>query len=170
MGFYVVIRGPLGSGKSTLSRRLTRLFGGEHIAIDQILVEYGLEEWEEGYISEKSFLRANRIAIKRANPPLRRGIPVIFDGNFYWESALSDLLARLPFPHVVITLKVSLETCVSRDAGRNPPHGPDAAKEVYEKATAFEYGISVDADGSDVGSRNSSPIFLEITDPPFSCR
>lgn len=44
MTYYVVVRGPLGVGKSTVSSRLAEIIGADHILIDRILEEHGLEE------------------------------------------------------------------------------------------------------------------------------
>jgi hypothetical protein len=72
----------------------------------------------------------------------------VIDGNFSWRTAVDDLVARLRFPHVVFTLKVPLSVCLPRDAGRRAPLGSDAVREVYEKATTFDYGVGVDATGA----------------------
>lgn len=144
--YYVIIRGPLGSGKSTISEQLARDINAEHISVDKILDEFGLtRDKEEGYISQKSFLRANEIAVNRALPILQQGGRVIFDGNFYWISQLDDLLNSLDFANEVFTLQISLEECIRRDSGRKPPHGEDAARAVYKKTTEFTYGIEIDA-------------------------
>ena len=148
MAYYVIVRGPLGAGKTTVSDRIADQIAASHIAIDEILEKYGLERWDEDCISEGSFLDANGIAAKQAMADLQRGVPVVIDGNFYWKSAVKDLEKRLPFPHVVLTLKVSLAVCIARDAQRAPPHGAEAAAEVYAKATSFDYGIPLDATGS----------------------
>jgi predicted kinase len=144
MGFYVIIRGPLGIGKSTVSARLATEIRGEHIFIDQILDEHNL--WDSGRASE--FLRANRFAAELSGPLLANGTPVIFDGNFYWKSVLADLLGRLDYPHVVFTLRAPLGVCIDRDRGRTQPYGASAAKAVFSKSTRFDYGRVVDATGS----------------------
>ena len=148
MAYYVIVRGPLGAGKTTVSDRLARQIDASRIAIDQILEEYDLERWDEGCISEGSFLEANAIAARQALGDLRRGVPVVLDGNFYWKSAVEDLLRRLPFPHVVFTLHAPLSVCLDRDAMRTPPHGAEATREVYSKTTSFDYGTPLDASGS----------------------
>jgi len=148
MSFCVVVRGPLGSGKSTLSRRLAASIGGIYVSIDRILEEHDLEKWEGGYVSERSFLRANAFAVRQARPLLRQGTPVVIDGNFYWHTVVEDLLARLRFPHVVFTLKVPLAECIARDAGRVPSYGREATEEVFRKTTGFDCGEVVDATGT----------------------
>jgi len=148
LAFYLIIRGPLGAGKTTVSAGVAKAVAGRHIFIDEILEKYDLEEWEEGYISERSFLRANEIAAGEAEFLLRRGTPVVFDGNFYHRRVLKDLEARLPFLHAVFTLRAPLSLCIARDCARTPTYGAEAAREVFEKTTSFDYGTVVDATGS----------------------
>ena len=143
MSYYVVIRGPLGVGKSAVSRKLAQRIGAVYISIDQILDDQGL--WESGRLSE--FLRANDFVISRARASLDRGVPVVIDGNFYWKSQIRDLVGRLRGHHYVVTLKAPLKVCIARDGGREPSHGRKAARQVYAKSTRFEYGIGLDATG-----------------------
>ncbi len=140
-GYVVIIRGPLGVGKTTVSQRLATELGAEYISIDRILDDE--EIWDEGALSE--FLRANDFAAPRAELALPQGTPVIFDGNFYWEAQIADLVGRLPYPHFAFTLEAPLAVCIERDARRNPPHGNEAARQVFENTTRFDYGIKVDA-------------------------
>lgn len=142
--YYIIIRGPLGVGKSTISEGLSRKLDAEHIAIDRILDEFE-KEWEDGYISQKSFIKANRIASGRAEALLKKGRPVIFDGNFYHQSQIEDLIKRLDYPHYVFTLKAPLKICIDRDSRRDKKHGADAAEAVYKKSLGFGYGIVIDA-------------------------
>jgi predicted kinase len=141
VSYYVIVRGPLGVGKTACAERLAQQIGAEYISIDRILDEHGL--WESGRLSE--FLRANRVAAARAQPCLARGRPVVFDGNFYWRSQLKDLIGRLPYPHYVYTLEAPLTVCIERDRRRDPPHGEQGARAVYAKSTRFAYGIAIDA-------------------------
>jgi predicted kinase len=143
MGFYIIIRGPLGVGKSYVSERLAKELPARHISIDRILEDQGL--WEAGRISE--FLKANEFAAKQAERFLAKGTHVIFDGNFYWKSVLEDLVRRLEYPHYVFTLQAPLSVCIERDSRRSHPYGSTAAKAVYSKTSRFDYGIVVDASG-----------------------
>lgn len=146
MGYYIIIRGPLGSGKSTVSKRLSTSLKAKRISIDKILDQHHLEKWENGYISQGSFLKANEIAVVNATNFLEKGRVVIFDGNFYYKSQIKDLLKRLRnYKSYVFTLKVPLEVCIERDSKREKPLGAKAATEVYNKSTEFDYGIGVDA-------------------------
>ncbi|PIN87498.1 hypothetical protein COV12_03540 [Candidatus Woesearchaeota archaeon CG10_big_fil_rev_8_21_14_0_10_32_24] len=145
MSFYVIIRGPLGCGKSTIAERLSKELNAEHISVDHILDEHDLtNDKEEGYISQRSFKKANEMIVPKAKEYLNHGTPMIFDGNFYWKSQIEDLIEKLNFPHYVFTLKAPLEVCIERDRNRNKPHGEIAARVVYNKTTEFDYGTLID--------------------------
>ncbi|MGA8664234.1 MAG: ATP-binding protein [Thermoplasmata archaeon] len=141
MSFYVVLRGPLGVGKTTVARALTDRLVADYLSIDRILEQEGL--WVAGRLSE--FLRANTFAAAEAEGFLARGTPVVFDGNFYWKTQLEDLAARLRYPHFVFTLNAPLRVCIERDRRREHPYGSQATREVYAKSTKFDYGVGLDA-------------------------
>lgn len=148
---YIIIRGPLGCGKSTISKKLAKDLGAEYLAVDRILDEFDLtKDKEEGYISQKSFFKANEIIAKRAKKFLEKGKTVIFDGNFYWKSAIEDLISRLHYSHQVFTLRASVETCIARDEERGKTHGEAAARVVHKKSTSFEYGEIIDTENKGI--------------------
>lgn len=143
--FFIIIRGPLGCGKSTIAKRLAEVLNAEYIPIDRVLDGHDLtKDKEAGYISQKSFIKANEIITPKAKKNLQSGISVIFDGNFYWKSQIDDLIGRLDFPYLVFTLKAPLKVCIQRDSLRAKTHGEDVARAVYKKATEFDYGIIID--------------------------
>jgi len=151
MTFYIIIRGPLGIGKSTIAERLSKELKAKYVPIDRILDEHDLtRDKEEGYISQRSFKKVNEIAVKRVKRKLENGNPVVFDGNFYWKSQIEDLIERLDFPHYVFTLNASLEACIKRDAERAKTHGKDAAEAVYKKSTSFTHGETINTEGKNV--------------------
>lgn len=143
MVYYVIIRGPLGCGKSTIAKAISKKLEAKYFAIDKILDDYDLKEWEEGYVSQKSFIRANEIAAKEAKIDLEKGVPIVFDGNFYWKSQIEDLIKRLNHSHYTFTLKAPLKICIERDMKRNKIHGKDATEAVYKKSTEFDYGTII---------------------------
>jgi predicted kinase len=145
MSFYIIIRGPLGCGKSTIAKALAKRLNAKYISVDKTLKRYGLEnDWEDGYISQKSFKLANDIIVSGALKALESGKPAIFDGNFYWKSQIKDLVKKINFQHQVFTLKAPLLVCIARDNNRKKPHGKDAAYAVHKKSTEFDEGISID--------------------------
>jgi thymidylate kinase len=145
VSFFVVIRGPLGIGKTTVAQSLAKAIGGRWISVDQILEEFHLEEWKDGYISEASFLRTNDVVERQALRWLEAGTPVVVDGNFYWPSQVDDLTGRLPYPSRVFTLQGPVELCIARDAGRKLSSGEEGARAVFAKSTSFRRGIPLDA-------------------------
>lgn len=145
MSFYVIIRGPLGGGKSTIAERLSKILKAKYFAVDRVLDKHDLtKEREDDYISQKSFIKVNEIIVPNAKRILDSDEPVIFDGNFYWQSQIDDLITRLNFPHYVFTLKAPLEICIERDRQREKTHGEDAARAVYKKSTRSDYGTVID--------------------------
>ncbi|HIH42060.1 MAG TPA: AAA family ATPase [Candidatus Nanoarchaeia archaeon] len=148
MSFYIIIRGPLGCGKSTIAKALSKRLNAKYFAIDKILEDHNLEEWKEGYISEESFSKANEIAAKKARRYLEKGLSAVFDGNFYYKNQIEDLIKRLDFPHYAFTLKAPLNVCIERDSKRKEPHGKDAAEAVYRKSAEFDYGIVINTSKS----------------------
>lgn len=145
MSYYIIIRGPLGCGKTTISEKLAGIIKAKYFAVDRVLDEHNLtSDKEDGYISQKSFRKANEIIANEAIGVLQKGQPIIFDGNFYWKSQIDDLISRLDFPHYVFTLKAPVEVCIDRDSKREKTHGKDAAVVVHAKSTEFTYGIEID--------------------------
>jgi predicted kinase len=128
-------------GKTTVSSRVATKVGASVVSIDQILDERGL--WVSGRLSE--FLQANAIAAGAANRLLRSGVPVIFDGNFYWKSQILDLRRRVRWPFFAFTLNAPVEVCIQRDRGREVPHGEEAARAVFTKVAKVACGTEVDA-------------------------
>jgi broad-specificity NMP kinase len=148
MSFYIIIRGPLGCGKSTISERIAKILKAKYFAVDRYLDKHNLtEDKEEGYISQKSFFKVNEVISKEAKPLLKKGKPIVFDGNFYWKSVLDDLISKIKSPHYVFTLKAPLRVCIERDSKRDKTHGKDAAQAVYKKSTSFTYGTTIDTEG-----------------------
>ncbi|MGA7924296.1 MAG: ATP-binding protein [Thermoplasmata archaeon] len=146
--FYVIVRGPLGVGKTTVARALAKAIGATYISIDRILEERDLEEWAGGYISEEALRRANVFAADEARTILEVRRPVIVDGNFYWRSQIEDLESRLRYPHAIVKLEAPLEVCVERDAMREVSLGREGAEMVYAKSLECGQGIPVPATGS----------------------
>ena len=145
MTYYIIIRGPLGCGKSTIAKELSKILEAKCFLIDEVVDKHKLfKDKEEGYISQNTFIKANEIIVPEAKKILNKGTPVIFDGNFYWKSQIEDLVKRLKYPHRIFTLKAPLKVCIDRDKKREKALGKDAARVVYKKTTEFDYGTIID--------------------------
>ncbi len=145
MTFYIIIRGPLGVGKSTISRKLAEELKAEYISIDKVLSENKLDQVECD-IPENNFIQANDAIIPKAQELLSKGTPIIFDGNFYFYRQISHLIENLEGRHYVFTLSASLETCLQRDRNRENNCGELAAKAVYNLVSRVRYGQSIDTE------------------------
>jgi len=150
---YIILRGPLGCGKSTISSALAKILHAKYISIDRIVDNPKLvtREIEKGYISQKNFFKANEIAVKKIKKGLEAKRLVIFDGNFYWKSQITDLIKRLKrYNGKVFTLKASVKTCIQRDSNREKSCGKIAAKVVHKKSTSFKYGYEIKTENKSI--------------------
>ena len=152
MSYYIIIRGPLGIGKSTVAKSLAKFLNGKYSSIDDVLAENGLDKIDknEGSIPVKNFIKGNEIVIPKIKQSLDNGKVVIIDGNFYHQEQIIHLENNLPFKHYVFTLKATLEVCIKRDAERKNSYGEDAATAVYNLVSAFDYGIIINTENKTV--------------------
>lgn len=145
MGYYVIIRGPLGIGKSTIAKMLARRLRGEYVSIDLLLKKYGLDKIEGKCIPLKNFIKVNETIAPRLKKKLNEGKVVIIDGNFYHKKQIEHLTKKVTLPHFVFTLKAPLSACIRRDSNRQREYGKSAAKEVYKLVSRFDCGIPINA-------------------------
>ncbi len=118
----------------------------DYISVDEVIDRHSLDsDKEDGFISQKSFKRANDFIAEIAKPLLDAKKPIVIDGNFYWQSQIDDLSEKLVYPHAIFSLDAPLEVCIKRDAMRDNSLGADATKVVYKKTMSVEAGRKVDA-------------------------
>lgn len=144
----IIIRGPLGIGKSTIAKGLAKVLESEYLSMDEIIDSNGLNnnKAKDGGISEKSFLKADEILLPLAQNKLSKGKVVIIDGNFYRKSQIEDLKSKINTKSYIFTLKAPLETCIERDSKRKRVYGKDAAQAVYNLVSKFDYGFNINTD------------------------
>ncbi len=150
---YIIIRGPLGIGKSTIAKRLAKSLGGKYFSIDKILEDLELNEVDEtlGCISPESFIKANEAVIPKAKKILKSGKIIVFDGNFYHKEQLEHLRKNLSdYRGYIFTLQAPLEVCIERDSKRKDGFGKGAAKAVYNLTTRFDAGTIINTYGQSV--------------------
>jgi len=141
MVFYIIIRGPAGSGKTTLAIKLAEIYNGKHINIDKVKKILGLRH------SEAEKLAANEIVISEALHWLEKGKIVIMDEVLYYEKQL-DQLESLPCQKYIFSLKAPLGECLQRNKKRRVSRGrkttSNAIKLVYGLVSKIKKGIEID--------------------------
>ena len=142
---YIIIRGPLGIGKTTIAKKLATILKAEYISIDSLLDKHNLNKVDKNKgISLKNFIKANKIIILKIRKKLAKAKIVILDGCFYHKEQIEHFIRHLPEPYYVFTLKAPLEVCIKRDSKRKKVYGKDAAKAVFK--LGFDYGTLINAD------------------------
>lgn len=147
MSYFVIIRGPLGCGKTTIAKKLSKILKAEYFSIDEVLAKYKLDkvDSEAETIPVENFIQANKKILPKVRTLLKKNVPVIFDGNFQHKQALEHLKQELPYQGYIFTLKAPLRVCIERDMGRAKSYGVDAVKALYKLTHRFAYGTTIDA-------------------------
>jgi len=145
MAYFIIIRGPLGIGKTTIARALAKILNAEYISIDKVLEENGLDREDNNFVPE-DFIKANEIMLPKIRGELSKGKIVIFDGCFYFKEQIKHFQRNLSFKGYIFNLKADVETCIQRDGKRKKVYGEKAAREVHNLTSKFDYGINIDTD------------------------
>lgn len=153
----IIIRGPLGVGKTTISRILAERMGAKYISIDKLLADAKLDRIDP---KTRSIPLANFLAVQEDILPemdsLLERQSIVIDGNFYYREQIDFFARNFKFNLFVITLKAKLETCVDRDKKRasarvslngNISYGRKATEEIYALVSKFDEGFVVDTEG-----------------------
>lgn len=147
MSYFIIIRGPAGVGKSTISRLLAKNLKAEVIHFDKVMRELNLNYIKgDKWIPLHKFLKADEKIIPELKERLRKGKKIIVEGNFYHKEHIKDITRNLNFPHFVLTLKAPLRECLRRDKTRKELGG-QAVKEVFKLVSAFDFGITINTTG-----------------------
>jgi len=159
MGYFIILRGPLGIGKTTISKKLSKILGAHHVSMDEVLEKNGLDKVDEnaGCIPLENFIKADELILPKIREKLDRSRIVIFDGCFYHKKQIEHLISSLNFPNFVFTLKAPLTVCIERDSKRQKPLGQDAAEAVHNLVSKFDYGKIINA------GKSEKEIIREIT-------
>jgi len=143
----IIIRGPLGVGKTTIAQKLAKILNAQHIQIDKVLSENNMGQ--VGDISLVDFLKVNELILPKLKKILAANGTALIDHNFYYKEQLDDLKDKIG-DVVVIDLKAKLATCIKRDEARERVYGKEAATAVYNLVSNFDYGIPINTEHKDV--------------------
>ncbi len=145
MSFFIIIRGPLGVGKTTIAKKLAKILNAKYISIDLVLEKNDLDLVEgEKCIPAKNFIKANEIILPKIKEGLNQEKIIILDGCFYHQEQIRNLIQNLSAPYYIFTLKAPLEVCIKRDSRRKKKHGKEATKAVHHLVSEFDYGTAID--------------------------
>jgi shikimate kinase len=138
----IVIRGPLGAGKSTISKILAQELDLEYISLDQLLDDYKLVPENSEGIPLESYLKANQIILDLRNSSQKS---FIVDGCFYYQEQIDDIQSKFPDNNEIFTLCSNVETCIERDSKRPKVYGEDSARFVHMITTKIKAGHEIDS-------------------------
>lgn len=136
----IVIRGPLGVGKTTVSKILAQNLHAEYISLDKILDDNNLIPPDADGIPLETFLKANEIILDLANNSKNT---LIVDGCFYYQEQIDDVLKKFDNTIFIFTLICDVETCIERDSKRSDVYGEDSARFVYMITTRIKAGFEI---------------------------
>ncbi|MFH1915785.1 MAG: AAA family ATPase [Nanoarchaeota archaeon] len=133
MAEIIILRGPLGVGKTTIGQLLAKKLNGVVIEYDTVLSQNKLDTIppKERCIPLTNFLKADKIVIPCIKLALASGKTVILVGCFYHAQHITHLQKAFGRKIQVLTLTAPLKTCIRRDSRRKKPYGKEAAKAVY---------------------------------------
>jgi len=137
----IVIRGPLGVGKTTVSKLLSRNLHLEYLSLDKIVDDNNLVPPDADGIPLESYLKANDIIFNLAN---QRGNSFLIDGCFYYQEQIDDLVKKFDDNVVIFTLTSHVEKCIERDSKRPKVYGEDSARFVHMVTTKIQAGHEID--------------------------
>ncbi|MBI5223584.1 AAA family ATPase [Candidatus Micrarchaeota archaeon] len=151
VGYFIIIRGPLGIGKTTISKLLAKRLKAHYVSIDRILEKQRLDKVDEKAksIPADNFIKATETELPDIKEAIKKGKIIVFDGCFYHKEQIEHLIASLPGTQHIFSLKAPLEMCVERDSKRKRNLGKEATTVVYRLVSKLEYGINIDATGMD---------------------
>ena len=145
MSYFIIIRGPLGIGKSSIAEELAKRLDALYVPIDEVLERHGLDKiGDEGCIPLVNFLKADECILPDVQKAFAEGKIVIFDACFYHREHIEHIIEELNAPHYVFTLKAPVEICIERDHQRQKTHGEAATRAVHSLVSRFEYGTTID--------------------------
>lgn len=147
MSHFIIIRGPAGAGKTTISKIVAKKLNAEYISFDEIMKKNKLNKIEGEGITAENFINANKLIIPLAIKKLNAGKIIVFDGCFYRKEQIKHLRTKLKFKHIIFTLDATLEDCQLRNSSRKKSISRKAIKDVYSLVNKLNIGIKVDTSG-----------------------
>lgn len=137
----IIIRGPLGVGKTTVSLILAQKFQAKYISVDQILDDNKLVAPDADGIPLDSYLKANEIILDIAS---KSENSLVVDGCFYYQEQIDDLKNKFNNDVAIFSLVSDVEKCIERDSKRAKIYGEDSTRYVHMMTTKIKAGYEID--------------------------
>ncbi len=136
----IIIRGPLGIGKTTVSLLLSQNLHLEYLSLDKIVDDNKLVPPNSDGIPLESYLKANEIILQLASKSKNS---FIIDGCFYYQEQIDDLTKKFDNNVAIFTLTSHVEKCIERDSTRSKVYGEDSARFVHMVTTKIQAGHEI---------------------------
>jgi len=137
----IVVRGPLGVGKTTVSKILSQNLHLEYLSLDKIVDDNHLVPPNADGIPLESYLKANKIIHDIVS---KSENSFIIDGCFYYQKQINDLKKKFSGRIKIFTLISDVEKCIERDAKREKVYGEDSTRFVHMITTKIKAGCEID--------------------------
>jgi adenylate kinase family enzyme len=134
----ILIRGPLGVGKSTIAKLLAKSIGAEYLSLDILLKDNDLEGTDS--IPLENFLKSNELIFDLITSSDNS---FIIDGCYYHQEQIDDLQKKFNNKILIFSLISDVETCIDRDSKRELVYGKDAASFVHMITTKVKAGHEI---------------------------
>ena len=145
MSYFIIIRGPAGAGKTTISKELAKKINADVIHYDKIMKKLGFDYIQgDKWIPLHKFIEADKVMIPKFQEKLKQGKVLILEGNFYHKEQIEDLVKNLNYLNFVFTLKADLGECIKRDKKRDAEIGEENTTDVFSLVSDFDYGTIID--------------------------
>ncbi len=134
----IVIRGPLGVGKTTISKLLANSLVYNYLSLDKIIDDNNLSA-NDG-IPLENFIKSNEIVFKSCVSDKIN----LLCGCFYYKDQVEDLKSKFRGNVLFITLFSSLKVCIERDSKREKVFGKESAEFVFSMVDNVKEGYYID--------------------------
>ncbi len=136
----ILIRGPLGVGKTTVSHILSQNLGLEYLSLDKIIDDNCLAPTDSDGIPLETYLKANEIILDLAEKSKNT---LIIDGCFYYQKKIDELVKKFDDNVEIFTLTSHVDKCIERDSKRPKVYGEESARFVHMMTTKIKAGHEI---------------------------
>lgn len=144
----IIIRGPIGTGKTTISKILAAKINAKCFPLDDLLEKSKLNKIDPklGCVPMANFLAVEEDILPEIEKSLERQ-SVIVEGAFYHKAQIDFFLNNISEDIFLVTLKANLETCLKIDKKSVKPYGVGVTKAIFDLVSKFDAGLVINIEG-----------------------